>query len=94
MPHTGVIVLAHGSRGERGKSEVPEVLNRITQGLRSLLSPDVEIIGAALQFNKPDLEEAVRLQVEHGAQQVIIAPYFLFTGRHLTQLRQHEVKIR
>lgn len=85
MSHAGVIVLAHGSRGERGKSEVPEVLNRITQGLRPLLSQDVEIIGAALQFNKPDLEEAARLLIEHGAQQVIIAPYFLFTGRHLTE---------
>lgn len=85
MAHTGVIVLAHGSRGERGKSEVPEVLNRITRGLRPLLSQDIEIIGAALQFNKPDLAEAAGLLIEHGAQQVIIAPYFLFTGRHLTE---------
>lgn len=85
MSRIGVIVLAHGSRGERGKSEIPEVLTRITNGLSSLLSQDAEIIGASLQFNNPDLEEAVGLLIDRGVKEIIIAPYFLFTGRHLTE---------
>jgi len=48
MTGIGIIVLAHGSRGERGASEVPEILGRITQGLKRFLSPNVVITGAAL----------------------------------------------
>jgi precorrin-8X/cobalt-precorrin-8 methylmutase len=85
MAQMGVVVLAHGSRGERGISEVPEALDRITRGLRPLLSQDVEIMGAALQFNRPNLEEAAEMLISRGANLVVVAPYFLFFGRHLTE---------
>ena len=84
MP-TGIIILAHGSRGERGKGQVEEVLQRISSGLKQLLSPDSEIIGAAMQFNHPDLEEAVALLSRKGVSRIIVAPYFLFAGRHITE---------
>ena len=85
MTGIGIVVLAHGSRGERGASEVPEVLGRITQGLKRFLSPNVEITGAALQFNHPNLEEAAESLIALGPKLIVIAPYFLFTGRHLTE---------
>jgi len=81
----GVIVLAHGSRGSRGSSEVPEVLNRITRGLQRHLSPDTVITSAALQFNHPNLDEAAEGLINQGIRQIIITPYFLFTGRHITE---------
>jgi precorrin-8X/cobalt-precorrin-8 methylmutase len=85
MPQTGVIILAHGSRGERGIVEVPESLKRIADGVKPLLSPGVEIIGAALQFNHPTLEEAVESLASQGVEQIVIMPYFLFPGRHITK---------
>ena len=85
MAITGIIVLAHGSRGERGKGEVETVLKKIANHIKPLLSQEVEIIGAALQFNKPSLEDAVVLFSERGINRIVIAPYFLFPGRHITE---------
>ncbi len=85
MAQTGVIILVHGSRGERGITEVPEVLRQITEGIKSLLPPGAEIIGAALQFNHPTLQEAVESLAVLGVHRIVIMPYFLFPGRHITE---------
>ncbi|MDH5696278.1 MAG: precorrin-8X methylmutase [Dehalococcoidia bacterium] len=85
MPRTGVIILCHGSRGERGIVEVPKVLRGVTEGVKSLLPPGVEVIGAALQFNHPNLEEAVESLAVRGVERIVIMPYFLFLGRHITE---------
>jgi len=85
MARTGVIILAHGSRGERGIMEVPEVLRRITEGVKPLLPPGVEVIGAALQFNHPTLQEAAESLAVRGVDRIVIMPYFLFRGRHITE---------
>jgi precorrin-8X/cobalt-precorrin-8 methylmutase len=80
-----VVVLVHGSRGERAKSEIPEILRRVTEGLKTLLFQEVDIVGAALQFNHPNLEEASEALIERGASLIVVAPYFLFFGRHLAE---------
>jgi precorrin-8X/cobalt-precorrin-8 methylmutase len=85
MLQTGVIIICHGSRGERGNVEVSEALRRITEGVKTLLPPGVEVIGAALQFNHPTLEEAVESLAVRGVDQIVIMPYFLFSGRHITE---------
>ena len=85
MEHTGVIILAHGSRGEQGIVEVAGVLRRVTNGIRPFLSPGVAVIGAALQFNHPDLEEAVKSLTAQGVSRIVIMPYFLFSGKHITE---------
>jgi len=85
MPQTGVIILCHGSRGERGIVEVPEALKRLSEGVKPLLPPGVEVIGAALQFNHPTLEEAVGSLAVRGVERIVIMPYFLFPGRHITE---------
>lgn len=83
MTKTGVIVLAHGSRGKLGKGDVEATLKRIATGLRLLL-PHVEILGAAFQFNQPTLAEAVAFLARESVGRIVIAPYFLFSGRHVT----------
>jgi precorrin-8X/cobalt-precorrin-8 methylmutase len=85
MPQAGVVILCHGSRGERGKVEVPETLGKVTDGVKPLLPPGVEVAGAALQFNHPTLEEAVEALVARGVPRIIIMPYFLLVGRHITE---------
>lgn len=85
MPQTGVVILCHGSRGEQGALEVAETLRRLTEGVKPFLSPGVEVIGAALQFNHPSLEEAAESLVGRGVERIVIMPYFLFSGRHITE---------
>ncbi len=75
----------HGSRGKLGKGEVESALETIVAGLKTCLAPGVEIIGAALQFNHPSLEEAVGILCSRHINRVIIVPYFLFAGRHITE---------
>lgn len=83
MIKTGIIILAHGSRGER--SAVPEILKQITEGLKRYLSLETRITGASLQFNHPNLDEAAEGLINEGIKKIIISPYFLFTGRHITE---------
>ena len=85
MSQSGVIILCHGSRGKRGIIEVPETVKRIADGAKPLLPPGVEVIGAALQFNHPTVEEAVESLAAHGVHRIVIMPYFLFSGRHITE---------
>ena len=85
MAQTGIVILCHGSRGEQGSVEVAETLKRLSEGVKSLLAPGVEVIGAALQFNHPTLEEAVASLAGWGVERIVIVPYFLFTGRHITE---------
>jgi len=56
MAETGVIILAHGSRNG---CEAGEILRKISHGVKTNLPPDVEVVWATLQFNYPNLEEAV-----------------------------------
>lgn len=85
MIRTGIIVLVHGSRGKLGKGEVESSLATIVAGLKPNLAPGVEIVGAALQFNQPSLEAAVEILCSRHVKRVIIVPYFLFAGRHITE---------
>ena len=85
MSQTGIIILAHGSRGKQGIVEVPETLKRLADAVKQFLPTEVEIIGAALQFNQPNLEEAVASLVKKAVSRIVIMPYFLFSGRHITE---------
>jgi precorrin-8X/cobalt-precorrin-8 methylmutase len=85
MLPAGVIIICHGSRGERGMVGVPETLREVIEGLKPLLVPGLEVVGAALQFNHPNLEEAVESLATRGVKRLVIMPYFLFAGRHITE---------
>jgi len=85
MLPTGIIILCHGSRGQQGIAEVPQALRGVTEGVKPLLTPGIEVIGAALQFNHPTLEEAVESLAVKGVERIVIMPYFLFAGRHITE---------
>jgi sirohydrochlorin ferrochelatase len=80
MPGTSVIILAHGSRGER---EPFERLKEIVRRLQDRLGVAMPVSGAALQFNHPNLEEAIEEQIVQGATNIVILPYFLFDGTHI-----------
>jgi len=82
MAETGVIILAHGSRNE---CYVSEVLREVCRRVKRYLLSEVNIVGAAMQFSHPDLEEATNLLVKQGVKRVVIMPYFLFEGRHPTK---------
>lgn len=80
MTTTAVILLSHGSR-------LPEALTTL-QLYKDMIeeSGQFEIVEAAsLQFNKPDLEDAVASAVARGAERLIVTPLFLYQGVHIQQ---------
>jgi sirohydrochlorin ferrochelatase len=76
---TAVIILFHGSRAE-GAGETPE---RIATEVERRGKFGV-VTTAFLQHGKPDLMEAVRACVRQDAGKIIIVPFFLQLGMHVT----------
>lgn len=81
-PATGLIVLVHGSRGERRQGErLGEILAR----LKARLGSQAIAEAASLQFNHPNLPEAMASLASQGARRVVVMPYFLWEGTHLNE---------
>jgi len=78
----GVIILAHGSRNE---ASIREILDELVSRVKVLLPQEIEISWAALQFNHPNLREAAESLISRGINKLIVMPYFLFQGRHITE---------
>lgn len=75
-----IIILGHGSKA-------PEALETLKQFGRMVkevtTAPIVEI--ASLQFNRPDLSEAISSAVTQGAKKIVIVPLFLYKGIHIQE---------
>lgn len=74
----GILILAHGSRA----SEVSYVLQSIMDKVKSKWSY-CPIYTASLQFEHPDIEEAVNTMVGKGIKRIVMVPLFLFPGNHM-----------
>ena len=76
-----VIVLSHGS--PRSESVIP-IMQSLCQRLRRYLAPEVVVAWAAMQFNHPTLVEAAENLIGIGARKIVVMPYFLYSGQHVT----------
>ncbi len=76
---TAVIILFHGSRAEGAG----EIAGRIAAEVGKLGKFRV-VTTAFLQHAKPDLIEAVRTCIRQGAGKIIVVPFFLQLGMHVT----------
>lgn len=76
----GLIVFAHGSPVEAANDTVRAFAELIRA--RS----DYDIVEAAfLDGGVPDLPQAVRELVQSGIRRIVVVPYFLVPGLHLTR---------
>lgn len=73
-----VVVAAHGSRAEGANVAHREVVEALT----SMLAPPVT--PAFLELAEPSIPDAIDAAVGAGATTVLVVPYFLHPGRHLT----------
>jgi precorrin-8X/cobalt-precorrin-8 methylmutase len=79
MDRQAVVVLGHGSRNPSAL----EVLEKVARLLA--LQTGWEVAHASLDFNHPNLEEAVEELYAEGYRQITVAPYLLFAGNHVAQ---------
>lgn len=74
----GVVVIAHGSRRPEANQDLFDLVDRLRQsGLR-------QVHGAFLELAAPGIVEAGHQCVAAGAHRVILLPYFLAAGKHVT----------
>lgn len=76
--NAGLIVFAHGSSVEQANEAVRQVANRAAQ--RSGFD---HWSAAFLELAQPDLAAAVEDLLAHGANRIVVTPYFLTMGIHL-----------
>jgi sirohydrochlorin ferrochelatase len=75
-----VVLVGHGSKAldfARAMGQVAEALSQ--SGRWSQVRP------AYLEITKPSIPEAVAACVADGANEVRVLPYFVLTGRHVTE---------
>ena len=75
-----VLLLAHGSR----EGETEKTMQQITAMVRKDLGME-NVEEAYLQFRDKNLEKGLDSLVAKGAKEIIVIPYFLFSGIHIQE---------
>ena len=77
---TALLLIAHGSRREEANAD----LRRLAEALRQR-GPYPIVVFSYLELAEPTIDSAARQCVEEGAHQVLMLPYFLSAGMHVTR---------
>jgi len=77
---TGVIILFHGSRVKGSEEAVLRIIGEIRRrGGYSIVE------GAYLQYASPSLGESIQTCVQQHAEKIVIVPFFMLSGAHVTK---------
>jgi sirohydrochlorin ferrochelatase len=77
---TALLLIAHGSRREEANADLP----RLAEALRQRGGYPI-VVYSYLELAEPTIEAAAKQCVEEGAHQVLLLPYFLSAGLHVTR---------
>lgn len=80
MNKTGIILLSHGSRLPEAQVTIQKIKNMVAA---VVTGEGFFVESAALQFNQPDLPEAIKRVIDRGGKRIIIVPLFLYMGLHM-----------
>ena len=78
-----IIIAAHGSPSKEA-SNVEDIAERLHRMIHPECNKDCVRVGY-LQFNEPTIADAIKNAVKDGAQKIIIHPFFLSSGIHVTE---------
>lgn len=76
-----LLVIAHGSRRVASNQEILDLVDI----LATKTTDYITIQAAFLELATPSISEGVDLCVKKGATEVIVLPYFLLAGRHVSE---------
>ena len=77
-----LIIVAHGSR----KASSNEEVRALGEKVKSLQDKHYAyVMTAFLEFANPSLEESILSCVDRDASEIVILPYFLASGNHVTR---------
>lgn len=88
MP-TAVLLIAHGSRLARANQDLFDLAATLNAEGQYL-----HVAASFLEIAQPTIPEGARACVQAGATQVLMMPYFLSAGSHVTMdLERHRVEL-
>jgi sirohydrochlorin ferrochelatase len=74
-----VLFVAHGSRAEAANEA------HVTMAERLQASTGAPVRPAFLELAEPSIPDAIDAVVAEGSQRIVVLPYFLYPGRHMTR---------
>ena len=75
-----VVLVGHGSKLPKSN----EALNLVIEALRKK-EPDTFFQAAYLELQSPNIPQGIELCLHQGAEEVVVIPYFVQTGKHVVQ---------
>ena len=82
LQSSALIIVAHGSRRDASNAEVMQLGEKV----KALVEADYDVVKTAfLEFADPSLEENIKACVNEGVKEIVILPYFLASGNHVTR---------
>jgi len=84
---TAILILGHGSSVKKANNTLREVAEAVR------IKGGYDIVQSAfLQFEHPNFAEAVDILAEQDVQKIIVHPYFLYMGAHVTKDLPFEIE--
>jgi hypothetical protein len=77
-----LLLIAHGSRRQSANDEIRLLAERVA----ALDDNDYDaVVTAFLEMAEPDIHQGIAKCVEQGATSIVVVPYFLAGGNHVTK---------
>lgn len=82
MQNKALLIIAHGSRKTSSNDEIIAVVAKVKQRVEANYS---SVHVAFLELAEPSIEDSIKTCVLEGAKSIIILPYFLALGKHVSR---------
>jgi sirohydrochlorin ferrochelatase len=79
-PKTALLLIAHGSREADANADLHHLVEQLRKEGRYAI-----VEASFLELVEPDIEQGAQRCVSLGAERVIVLPYFLSAGVHVTR---------
>ena len=77
-----LLLIGHGSRRQSANDEIERLAHRVA----ALGDNDFDgVVTAFLEIAEPDIQQGITRCVELGADSIVVVPYFLAAGNHVSK---------
>ena len=83
-----LLLIAHGSRRESSNDEIRDLACR----LQNSVGPFSSVSCAFLEIAEPSITASLRSLIANGVNKILVLPYFLSAGRHVSEDIPNEVQ--
>jgi len=77
-----LLLVAHGSRLETANEEIRDLTARLAEAAEAQYG---DVRTGFLELAEPSIPDGIRQCIDAGADEVVVVPYFLAAGRHVTK---------